>query len=416
MDAATKPLARHGRQAGSNPWLAALRLLAAIVAVLAVSSASVAAIAVWDVARTVKPGVELIGQTDGPPPDIGAIDGGVNVLVAASDSGGGDVTAFGKRGERLNDVTMLLHISADHQRATVISFPRDLIVPIASCPKEDGKGNYPAQVNKINVALTYGGLPCIVKTVENLTGLTIPYAALTEFQGVVGMSNAVGGVTVCVATAIHDQQIPFDLAAGEQTLVGIDAVQFLRVRYGLGDGSDLGRVSNQQLFLSALVRKIKTPETLGNPIKVYELAKAVAGNMTLSSSLTNLNTMASIAIAVKDISFDDVVFVQYPNSYASRAGQNGVVPIQSAADILFEAIKDDKAIQLSGSTGVGTEIDANAPTVANPAPVASGSAAPTSTIAPTPAPVTEVVTLPNTVHGQTAAQQTCTRGQRAGGH
>jgi anionic cell wall polymer biosynthesis LytR-Cps2A-Psr (LCP) family protein len=86
-------------------------------------------------------------------------------------------------------------------------------VPIASCPNPKG-GNFPAQTNKINVALTYGGLPCIVKTVENLTGLTIPYAALTEFQGVVGLSNAVGGVTVCIAKAIHDEQIHFDLDAG----------------------------------------------------------------------------------------------------------------------------------------------------------------------------------------------------------
>jgi LCP family protein required for cell wall assembly len=276
------PVARHGRLPRSRPAVTVLSFVAATLAVVLVSAGAVASFAVYDLATSSKPGVKLLGQTDGPAPDISSFEGGINVLVAASDSGGGDVGTYGKRGEHLNDVTMLLHVSADHTNATVVSFPRDLIVPIASCPNPKG-GNFPAQTNKINVALTYGGLPCIVKTVENLTGLTIPFAALTEFQGVVGLSNAVGGVTVCIAKAIHDEQIDFNLDAGTQTLVGQQAVQFLRVRYGVGDGSDLARISNQQLFLSALVRKIKTPGTLGNPIKVYELATAVAQNMTLTN-------------------------------------------------------------------------------------------------------------------------------------
>ncbi len=398
-----KPLARHGQLRRSGPWATLAKLIAATIAVVAVSAGSIAAVALWDVATSARPGVDLLPNSGGAPPALSAAKGAINVLVAASDSGGGDVATYGKRGEHLNDVTMLLHVSADHKQATVISFPRDMIVPIASCPNGKG-GNYPAQINKINTALTYGGLPCIVKTVENLTGMTIPYAALTEFQGVVAMSNAIGGVTVCIATAIHDQKINFNLAAGQQTLVGQQAVQFLRVRYGLGDGSDLGRVSNQQLFLSALVRKIKTPETLGNPVKDYELAKAVASNMTLSSSLTNINTLASIGLAVKDIPFDRVVFVQYPNSYGSSNGQNGVLPITSAADMLFTALKADQPIALTGTTGVGTEADPNAPAApSSPSTSATSSATSGAT-----------VQLPNTVHGQTAAQQTCTKGQRAG--
>ena len=375
------------------------------------SAASVGGIAVWQLAKGIKPGVQLIGQTEGPPPAIGDYEGGFNVLVAASDSGGGDIQAYGKRGEHLNDVTMLIHVSGNHQYATVISFPRDLQVQIASCPNDTG-GNYPSQTNKINVALTYGGLPCIVKTVENLTGLDIPYAALTEFQGVANMSTAVGGVTVCVATAIHDEQIPFDLGAGEQTLVGQTAVQFLRVRYGLGDGSDLGRVSNQQLFLSALVRKVKTPEVLGNPVTVYELAKAITGNMTLSSSLTNLNTLASMAAAVKGIDFSNVVFVQYPNGSSIK----GPIPNIAAAKALTDAIQADQPIALSGKTsGVGgTVLDPNAPAVtgngstASPAPGGSG------TPSPAPSDGSAAVTLPSNVYGQTAAQTTCTKGQRAG--
>jgi LCP family protein required for cell wall assembly len=398
------PLARHGRLPRTRPWATVLGFVAATIAVVIASAGTIAGFAVYDVAKSVKPGVELIGETQGPPPDIGSFEGGINVLVAASDSGGGDVGTYGKRGEHLNDVTMLLHVSADHSNATVVSFPRDLIVPIASCPNPKG-GNFAAQTNKINVALTYGGLACIVKTVEDLTGLTIPFAALTEFQGVVGLSTAVGGVTVCIAKAIHDEQINFDLDAGQQTLVGQQAVQFLRVRYGVGDGSDLARISNQQLFLSALVRKIKTPETLGNPIKAYALAKAVIGNTTRSDSLNNLTTLVSMALAVKDISFDKVVFVQYPGSYGSAAGQNGVLPIRSAADILFTALKNDSPVSLTGKTGEGTTTD----------PTATVAPAPSGTASSPPVSSPPVVTLPSTATGQTAAQSTCTKGQRAKG-
>ena len=382
-----------------------LSFVAATIAVVLVSAGAVAGFAVYDVAKSVKPGVKLIGETKGPPPDISSFETGFNVLVAASDSGGGDVGTYGKRGEHLNDVTMLLHVSADHTNATVVSFPRDLIVPIASCPNPKG-GNFPAQTNKINVALTYGGLACIVKTVEDLTGLSIPFAALTEFQGVVGLSNAVGGVTVCIAKAIHDEQISFDLDAGQQTLVGQRAVQFLRVRYGLDGGTDIARISNQQLFLSALVRKIKTPETLGNPIKVYELATAVAQNMTLTNSLKNPTTLPSMALALKNISFDDIVFVQYPGSYGSEVGQNGVLPARSSADVLFTALQNDQRVSLTGKTGEGTTTD---PTV-TVAPAPTGSAALGGTASPAPS-----VQLPSNATGQTAAQSTCTKGQRAKG-
>jgi LCP family protein required for cell wall assembly len=398
------PIARHGRLRRSHSWVTVAKILAATLAVVLVSGTSVAAFAIMDVARSIKPGVDLIGATDGPPPSIGAAEGEINFLIAASDSGGGDVAAYGKRGEHLNDVTMLIHVSADHKRATVVSFPRDMIVPIASCPNGNG-GNFPAQTNKMNTALTFGGLPCIVKTVENLTGMKIPYAALTEFQGVVGMSNAIGGVTVCVATPIHDEQIPFNLDAGQQTLVGEQAVQFLRVRYGLGDGSDLGRISNQQLFLSALVRKVKTPETLGNPLTVYALAKAAAANMTLSSSLDNVATMASMAVAVKNIPFQDVVFLQYPTVYGSLSGYHGVLPVSSAATVLFDALKSDQPIALTGSTGVGTKVEPTTPT---------GAPTTTPSAVPSDAAAAPVVQLPSDIQGQTAAEQTCTKGQRAG--
>jgi LCP family protein required for cell wall assembly len=351
---------------------------------------------VWDLASSLKPGVELIGETEGPPPDIGAIEGGVNLLLVGSDSGGGD-SRYGSRGEHLNDVTILLHISADHSNATVVSFPRDLFVRIPSCPKESGSGSWGEQAsNKINVALTYGGLACVVKTVSELTGVSIPFAAKIEFNGVIEMSNAVGGVTVCVGSAIDDGQIGLHLSKGEHTLQGMKALLFLRSRYGVNGGTDIARISNQQVFMSALVRQVKERETLTDPIKVYGLAKAAVDNMQVSNSLRNPLTLASIALALKDIPPQNIQLVQYPSVFGSSGGVGGVLPVTDAANVLFTAIKNDQPVKLSGSTGPGANVDPKATPV------------PTD---PSAAPLQGAVKLPSSISGQNSAQQTCSKGQ-----
>jgi LCP family protein required for cell wall assembly len=389
-------IARHGRLRASGPVLAILKFVSAALAVVLVSGAAVVGYAVWDIASSVKPGVALIGETEGPPPDIGAIEGGVNLLLVGSDSGQGD-KRYGSRGEHLNDVTILLHISADHSNATVVSFPRDLFVPIPSCPREDGNGNWGAQsANKINVALTYGGLACVVKTVSELTGVSIPFAAKIEFNGVIEMSNAVGGVTVCVGSSINDGQIGLHLAKGQRTLKGMQALLFLRSRYGVNGGTDIARISNQQVFLSALVRQVKEKETLTDPIKVYGLAKAAVDNMQVSNSLRNPLTLASIALAMKDIPPQNIQLIQYPSVFGSSGGAGGVLPVQDAANVLFSAIKNDQPVKLSGSTGPGANLDPKATT---------------APIDPSSAPLQGAVKLPSVISGQNSAQQTCSKGQ-----
>lgn len=389
-------VARHGRLHTPGPVATIVKFVAAAVAVVLVSGAAVAGYAVWDIANSVKPGVSLIGETQGPPPDIGAIEGGVNLLLVGSDSGGGD-KRYGSRGETLNDVTILLHISANHTNATVVSFPRDLFVPIPSCPRVGQSGNWGAQSsNKINVALAYGGLACVVKTVSDLTGISIPFAAKIEFNGVIEMSNAIGGVSVCVASAINDGQIGLHLSKGQHTLKGWNALMFLRSRYGVNGGTDIARISNQQVFMSALVRQAKDSATLSDPIKVYGLAKAAVDNMQVSNSLRNPITIASIALALKDIDPRNIQLIQYPSRFGNSNGVGGVLPIQDAANVLFAAIKNDQPVQLSGTTGPGSGLDPNA----TPAP-----------IDPSSAPLDNVVTLPGAITGQNSAQQTCSKGQ-----
>jgi LCP family protein required for cell wall assembly len=399
---AKQPLiARHGRLKRSAAWKPILGILGATLAVVLVSSSSVAAIAAWQLKNTLQANSVIIGADSAPPPNIAAFEGGFNILLVGSDTREGQQGIGGNESSVLNDVTMLMHVSEDKQSATVVSFPRDLVVPLPAC-----KNGGPASGQPINVTLFYGGLSCTVDTVENLTGLKIQFAGMITFTGVIAMSNAVGGVPVCFAEPIDDPYTGLSVTkAGTHTLSGKTALAFLRSRHGVGDGSDLGRISSQQVFLSALVRKIKSDDTLTDLTKLYGIAQAASKNISLSSNFANLDTLVSVALVLKDIPLEHIVFVQYP----STTGQGGiysgkVAPIQSVADALFAVIKDDKPLGLDedsiGAHGGSTE-DPNAPKPSN-SPAPSGSATPD----PDAPPAAKPVTVPG-VKGQTAGQYTC---------
>ena len=409
---------RHGILQAPHPLITLLKFVGVSLAVVAVSVATVGGVAVADIASSIKPGIHLAalpGQKNPPTPQIGAIEGGVNLLLVGTDTRTGQGGAFdtqaqlaGSSGAGNNDVTMLLHIAQDHKSATIVSIPRDLMVPVPSCPRAGG-GNVPATSDAMfNSTLARGGLPCVVLTVESMTGLQIPYAAEISFDGVTGMSDAIGGVSVCIATPIHDPYTGLNLPAGTQTIVGSTALEFLRTRHGVGDGSDLGRISNQQVFMSALARKVTSGGVLGNPIQLYSLAKVAASNMQLSDTLTNPSTMVEIALALKNIGLGNMVFLQYP-SQSDPANPNRVIPNASAASVLNAALVADQPVQLSGTVGRAAELAPSAAASPSPAPAApakgSTSAAPAPSASTPPA-----VVLPQSVTGQTAAEQTCTKG------
>ncbi|GAA3879516.1 hypothetical protein GCM10022381_22300 [Leifsonia kafniensis] len=412
------PIARHGRLPVQPVSITLLKGFALALAVVSVSVVAVTGIAIGDVTSSLKPGVALPADTNGPAPGIGAIAGGVNLLLVGSDSGQGD-PRFGDRGEHLNDVTVLLHIAQDHASATVVSFPRDLEVTIPACaasPDEGAPGTDGGFTDKLNTAISYGGLGCAVAVVQQLSGLTIPFAAEIEFNGVIEMSNAVGGVPVCVAEPIEDEYTGTFLSAGVHVLSGWEALQFLRTRHGLSTGSDLARIGNQQAFLASLMRTITSDGTLNNPLTLYSLAKAAAGNMRLSASLQSLDSMVSIAKALQDINLEQMVFVQYP----VEETPDGLLARTDDAATLFGALAADQPIQLSGQLGPANETDPTAPASPEPAtpepastdPAAPATSAPgTPTGVPTPAPTGPAVVLPPSVTGQTAADQTCTVGR-----
>lgn len=419
------PVARHGILRSPNPFLQVLTVLGAIVAVAVLSVSAVGAFYLWDAARAVADsGVDIGGDDAALPPALGEIEGGVNMLIVGTDSCEGANAALSgacqkgdTAGER-NDVTLLVHISDNPRRVTVVSFPRDMIVPIPSCTGEDGKQYSAMSAQMLNVSYMYGGLSCSVLTIEKLTGIDIQFAAATRWTGVIAMSDAIGGVQVCLSDDINDSHTGLHLEAGTPTLQGAQALQFLRIRHGIGDGSDLGRISNQQQFMSSMVRKLQSEGVLGNPATLLNLANTAVQQVNdkqvvLSKSLANPQRMVQIAMAVKSVPYSDIVFVQYPTAYAD--GGSRVQPLTSDAAVLFDALANNQPLQLTGSTsdGYGTEVVGEAAPPAGPTPTPTDGATPAPGVTETPAPPAEAaVALPATVTGQTAAQVTCTVAQR----
>lgn len=390
-----------------------MTVLGVSILVLTVSAGGVGAFIVWQLNQSFSE--EAFAAPEGVvvPPDLGALEGGFDMLLVGSDLCEPDYAAqFGKRceeddgGER-NDVTMLVHVSDAPRRATVISFPRDMIVPIPACPREDGSGDYSAMAGQpLNATMTYGGMPCTWLTIQELTGIPIQFAAKITWGGVIEMSNAIGGVDVCVAgEGIDDPDSGLVLDPGWHTLQGSDALAFLRVRYGIGDGSDLGRISNQQQFMTSLVRKVRDEGVLSDPGAVLRLAYAAADAVTPSDSLKQPTTMVQLALALKDIPFDDIVFVQYP-TYYDAANPNRVDPDDESAEALIAAVLANQPLAVTGEASGGNGVEVVDP--ASPTAPAIPSAEPEPEPSATPE---ERVELPSNVPGTNAEQVTCTVGR-----
>ena len=346
-------------------------------------------------------GIEVY-STDGNSFDLPTpedIDGPINVLLVGSDTREGQgSTAYGPVGSALADVIILLHISRDRQNAVAMSIPRDLMVAVPSCPNPEGGDPYPARdFAQINSTMTKAGPACTLLAVQQLTGVTIPYLAVIDFKGVIAMSEAIGGVDVCVATTIDDEYTNLYLEPGEHTLIGDEALAFLRTRHGVGDGSDLSRISNQQVFLTSLVRKLKDEGALTNPFTMFRLGTAALSNMTLSRSLTDLGVIFGLAKQVNDVDLDKITFIKLPvydleGEYAGR-----VAPSPERAAELFELMASDKPLVLAeANPGSGAVVAEDSPVV--DATLESSDPA---------AAEGEVSVLPEWVQGTNAATKSC---------
>ncbi len=297
----------------------------------------------------------------------------LNILVLGSDSRGGSNghgNASVITGAR-SDTVMLLHVAPGHQRADIISFPRDSMIPIYAC-QADTKDGFPGQqaqtgLEPLNSSFAYGGPVCVWKTLEQLTNIRIEHFVEVDFSGFQSIVNDVGGVGVCLPTAINAPAAGLNLPAGKQVVSGAQALAFVRAREGVGDGSDLERIQRQQFFLDAVLQKLKSTNLLADPTRILHVVTDAAKSMTVDSGLDPA-TMLKIADSMRSLNTSSVDFVSVPNG-AYALDPNKVQWTQPAADQLFQAIASDKTVPTTVPTPTAKAAATPAATTVSPSQV-----------------------------------------------
>ncbi|OII68555.1 MULTISPECIES: LCP family protein [unclassified Streptomyces] len=276
-------------------------------------------------------------------------DQAINILVIGTDkrTGAGN-TGYGDRNSPGHaDTTILLHVSKDRTNATALSIPRDLKTRIPDCEvnADEGKRVVPGQVSaRFNESLGQAerGPDCTMATVRELTGVPIDHFMMVDFNAVKTLSTAVGGVEVCVEKDVYDKKSGLKLPAGKSVIEGEQALAFVRTRQAFGLKSDLSRIQTQQQFMSAMIRKMKSGDTLTDPGKLWDLANAATQALTVDTGIGSVDRLTELAqelakVDPKNISFVTLPVVDNPNETVKAT----VVLDEARAPQLFSMLQND---------------------------------------------------------------------------
>lgn len=279
-------------------------------------------------------------------PDLGLggkRDGAVDILLVGVDSRtdahGNPLTSAERdllhAGDEVGtntDTIVLMRIPNDGRSATAISIPRDAYVDIPGLGK--GKINSAYGITKQNTyqqlidqgtsrqeaeeQSTQRGRQALVKTIAGLTGITVDHYAEVSLLGFVLLTDAVGGVDVCLRQPVDEPLSGAVFPAGRQRLDGPRALSFVRQRHHLERG-DLDRIVRQQVFMAQLVQQMLSARTLSNPGKLQELSDAVGRTVVLDEDWDVLSFLQQL----EDLSAGQVTFETIPVADLNGMSPNG---------------------------------------------------------------------------------------------
>jgi len=283
------------------------------------------------------------GLLEGDRPAAGP-HGALNFLVIGSDDRSG--VAPEQRSElgvghvegRRSDTIMLVHLNHDRDHITVVGIPRDSWVHIP------GHGPH-----KINAAYSLGGPGLVVQTVESATGVRVDHYVEVDFTGFVEVVDALGGITVCLPEAIHDDKAHLFLEAGTHRVDGVQALAFARTRKSAH--GDLDRIDRQQQVLAALLDRALDSRTLSDPARFTRFLETTLGSVTVDESLDTA-ALNQLGAQLRSIGLDDVTFTQVPVDridFWTPTGEVAVTWHEQHAVELFEAVAGDRPIPSGAS-------------------------------------------------------------------
>lgn len=279
----------------------------------------------------------------------------LNILVMGTDfRDDANAEIAGEGDEFHSDTTLLVHVSGDRSRIEAVSIPRDSLVDIPACPLPGGGESEARSGAMFNSAFALGGGPdkdvtgaaaCTIRTVEALTGVRVTHHMVVEMTGVIGVVDAIGGVTMCLPEPVVGRKVDLDLEAGKQRLDGYTAINFLRARQGEGMGleigSDLKRIERQQAFFDAALREILAQNVITDSPRLYRMVREILGSISTGPELASPTALAGLAWSVRDIDPRRIVFTSVP-VVAAPSDPNRVVWTDEA-DAVWERIRADEA-------------------------------------------------------------------------
>ncbi|WP_435797154.1 LCP family protein [Streptomyces microflavus] len=276
---------------------------------------------------------------------------GTNLLLVGTD-GRDTITKAEKQKYKLGgapchctDTIMLVHLSADKQRASVVSLPRDSYAEIpAHTDRTTGKKHNSHPV-KLNAAYAEGGPTLTVRTVEHMTGVKVDHYLEVDFTSFMKTVDAVGGVQICTARPMKDSYTGLDLPAGTHRLDGGRALQYVRSRH-VDVGSDLGRMQRQQKFMAALIKEATSNGVLLNPVRFQQVAASALGSVRADEGF-GTEQMLALGKAMKDFSPASSEFTSVPvgNPSFPVKGIGSTVQWDAAkSKKLFQALREDKPL------------------------------------------------------------------------
>ncbi|WP_329132557.1 LCP family protein [Streptomyces sp. NBC_01476] len=279
---------------------------------------------------------------------------GTNYLIVGSDSREGLTKEQEKQlhtgadsGQR-TDSMMILHTGDNG--TTMMSLPRDSYVTIPAFTGQQTHKRYAASTHKLNRAYSDGGPELLTRTIEYNTGIHIDHYAEIGFSGFVNLVDALGGVNMCLDKAVHDKASGADFKAGCQKLDGKQSLAFVRQRHQEAD-QDLGRMRNQQKFLSTLAHQAASPSTILNPFKLYPVIGSGLDTLIVDKKMS-LPDLASMFWAMKGVTGGSGNSITVPianSNYMTPNDGDAVKWDMTKAKTLFDELKNDQKVTVGTS-------------------------------------------------------------------
>ncbi len=260
-------------------------------------------------------------------------DKSLNILLLGVDHADEDTAesaALNEAVSQRSDSMMLVHIPEDRSQVFVMSMVRDMYVEIP------GHG-----MNKLNAAISLGGVPLLMQTIEGIFETKLDHVAMVDFEGFRELSTALGGVTVNNEIPFTANDTDYFYPVGDIKLEGDRALRYVRERKSFTNG-DYQRVANQRKFIAAAANQALSSETLANPVKLYDIVDKVSPYLTFDDSF-DAATVVGLGLQLKNVETDNMAMFTMPTAGASMSADGQSIELASELAItqISEALQND---------------------------------------------------------------------------